>query len=292
MKHKYFVVVLLLVVAFAGGIYFKNDLLKLQKQFQTTPTFEKIKEGLTDLQVMQKQIITPPPLKKFVSGVNADRVSLTIDGIISQTNIQRAKYGFMALKANTKLNVAAETKLNDMFNKQYFEHLSPNGTGPGELADGAGYKYIMVGENLALGIFENDQKLVDAWMESPGHRENILRSGYKEMGAAAGKGLYKGEIVWMAVQEFGRPLSDCPAPNENIKLSIDALKMQTQALSVQIETMAAELEQKRTGHDRDYNDRVGEYNAIVANYNAILEELKQKIGVYNAQVNAFNACTQ
>ena len=61
-----------------------------------------------------------------------------------------------ALKENEKLDQAALAKANDMFLKQYFEHVSPTGVGPGDLAQNYGYDYIIVGENLILGNFSSE----------------------------------------------------------------------------------------------------------------------------------------
>src|SRR6185369_15716694 len=118
--------------------------------------------------------------------------------------------GLPALKENALLDKAAKKKLDDMFAQQYFEHINPQGKGPSDLAKSVGYDYIAIGENLALGNFKNDAELVQAWMDSPGHRANILNKQYTEIGVAVGQGTYEGKKTWLAVQEFGRPTSSCP----------------------------------------------------------------------------------
>ena len=61
-----------------------------------------------------------------------------------------------------------------------------------------------------------------AWMNSPGHRANILNPHFQEIGVAVGKGMYEGHETWIAVQSFGMPLSACPASDANLKIKIDA----------------------------------------------------------------------
>jgi len=124
-----------------------------------------------------------------------------------------------------------DLQLDDIFEKQYFAHISPEGLGPSDLAEKSGYEYIMIAENLALGNFKDDNTLVNAWMDSPGHRANILNNRYTEIGVAVGKGFFsesnennKEEIateVWIAVQEFGLPLSSCPKPEESLLNTIE-----------------------------------------------------------------------
>jgi uncharacterized protein YkwD len=92
-----------------------------------------------------------------------------------------------------------------MFENQYFAHESPTGEKVSDLAKKFGYDFLLIGENLAMGNFSSDEDLVLAWMESPGHRENILNEKYQEIGVAVKKGIFEGKEVWIAVQHFGLP---------------------------------------------------------------------------------------
>ena len=108
-------------------------------------------------------------------------------GIISLTNIERKKVGLSELIKDPLLSKAAEIKLQDMFQKQYFQHVSPSGDSVSDVKTKTGYEYIVVGENLALGVFAGDAQVVAAWMASPGHK-NILDSRYQEIGLAVRTG--------------------------------------------------------------------------------------------------------
>ncbi|MCX6721540.1 MAG: CAP domain-containing protein [Candidatus Staskawiczbacteria bacterium] len=125
------------------------------------------------------------------------------DRIIYETNVQRVKNGLPSLTKNEILNQMAEAKAKDMFAKQYFDHVSPDGYGLEDLARDYGYKYVEVGENLLEGNFNDEKQILNDWMNSPEHRHNILNEKFTEMGAAVIKGKYEGRTVWMAVQEFG-----------------------------------------------------------------------------------------
>lgn len=131
-------------------------------------------------------------------------IAILIADVISETNNQRRANGLGSLVENKKLNNAADFKMRDMFARQYFDHYGPNGTsGAAELVIKFGYQYSWVGENLALGDFRNANDLVSAWMNSPGHRANILNSVYREIGIATGYDVFQGRRTIIAVQIFG-----------------------------------------------------------------------------------------
>lgn len=236
-------------------------------------------------------VVAPGPLRVAQGGsVTSSSQTLTKEGVFLYTNSARAQNGSLsALLYNTTLEQSAQLKLADMFAKQYFEHVSPIGVGPSELAKTVGYAYVVVGENLALGNFESNAKLVDAWMASPGHRANILNVQYQEIGIAIGKGMYEGREVWLAVQSFGKPLSSCPTINTATKTTIDNNNSQIAFLKIELDTKKALLE-STSPHNPSYNVVVGEYNALVPTYNALVEATRVLIAQYNAEVQAFNAC--
>lgn len=130
---------------------------------------------------------------------------LTREKVIYFTNAARSGNGLHELKENSLLNAVAEERAKDMFEKQYFEHISPTGENDADVARRIGYRYKMIGENIAKGWYLNDKKLVDGWMQSHGHRKNILNSGFDEIGVAVVKGKFEGNEVIIGVQIFGLP---------------------------------------------------------------------------------------
>ncbi len=217
---------------------------------------------------------------------------LTRDGVINETNHQREINGQLPLRMNEKLNLAAKAKLDDMFRQQYFEHESPDGKNPADVISAAGYEFLVVGENLALGNYENDVVLVEAWMNSPGHRANIVDGKFNEIGVAVGKGMYEGKEVWMAVQEFGTPLSNCPSPQGTLKAQIDNNRLQISALEAELATKKEALDSNRYQTRSEYNRAVDEYNELARRLNSLVELTKDLVNEYNHQVNSFNVCLE
>lgn len=102
-------------------------------------------------------------------------------GLLSSTNNERTQNGLSSLSLNNQLTLAAQAKANDMVARNYWSHNTPDGQEPWVFMVNAGYQYLAAGENLAYG-FTNSEDTVIGWMNSPGHRANILNSNYQEVG--------------------------------------------------------------------------------------------------------------
>lgn len=117
--------------------------------------------------------------------------------ILAAMNRERAAYGLGPLRLNETLSLAATDRIDDMFAKRYFAHVSPDGIQPFTWARKRGYRYSLIGENLAVGY--SGTSVVDGWMRSPGHRENILQRSFDEVGLAIADGApqrgYRGPTV-------------------------------------------------------------------------------------------------
>jgi uncharacterized protein YkwD len=275
-----------LVASLSAVLIFRNDLLGIYEKFSVKlPELEQEINAVA--KEAQKKILTPQPL---IFGGAAKNSSLTKQGVIEWTNSQRANYGLPPLKENFNLDSSAAFKTGDMFANQYFAHDSPSGEGVGDLAKSAGYSFLTIGENLAMGNFESDESLVQAWMDSPGHRENILNTSYKEIGVSVKKGVYQGKTIWMAVQHFGRPLSDCNGPDKLLRQKIDSNKEQISTLQSSLEILKTELRNIKPS-DRDlYTEKAAQYNNLVDQYNSLVYETRSLVDEYNKQVNSFNDC--
>ena len=234
------------------------------------------------IQIQVAEPATPPPLKLQVKESVVLSGNITAEQIVAATNRQRAERGLTPLRANALLASAAVLKVEDMFLLQYFAHESPRtGEGAADLAGRVGYKYILIGENLALGnTFETAEDIVTGWMNSPGHRANILKSGYQEIGVVSKKAVYEGTEVWMAVQEFGTPQSACIAPDANLKKSLADLDDRMDGVSDELAARKAEVDQ----------DNVSAYNALVDTFNQLVEEQKRDAAKYNDEVREYNGC--
>lgn len=120
------------------------------------------------------------------------------------TNDERAQNGEQILTLSATLAHAAQMKADDMAAHQYFAHTSPTGVEPWYWFKQAGYSFIYAGENLAIDFNDSDQ-VVDAWMHSPRHRENILKQEYTDIGIGVAQGMYEGHSTLYVVQFFGTP---------------------------------------------------------------------------------------
>lgn len=129
-----------------------------------------------------------------------------VDQLLSLTNQKRLEAGLSPLNLNAVLAQAAIGKANDMFAKGYWAHNSPDGKTPWDFINGVGYIYTVAGENLAKN-FSNSGGIVDAWMNSPTHRDNILRDQYQDIGFAVVNGVLNGEETTLVVQMFGKPVA-------------------------------------------------------------------------------------
>jgi len=241
---------------------------------------------------IERAVSLPNPLVRS-GGENG---ALTPTGILSWTNTSRVREGVTLLLAkNTVLNEVARLRLKDMFDKQYFEHISPTGIGASDIAEEIGYGYLSIGENIALGNFSDDEDIVTAWMNSPGHRANILNTRFTELGVAVGKGVYQGKTVWIGVQIFGRPLSLCLGPSTDLRAWIDRNRALIEDLDSRLRILSAELERMRDEkplQEKKYNAVVEEYNILVNEINPLSQATEKMVEEYNSQVRVFNACAQ
>lgn len=129
------------------------------------------------------------------------------DEVIRLTNEKRAQNGLAPVTSNSLLSQAAQAKGADMLNKGYWAHVSPDGVQPWQFFINAGYKYRYAGENLARD-FSNPSSAVDAWMNSPSHKENMLNPKYKDIGVAVVEGKLSGVETTIIVQFFGATFTD------------------------------------------------------------------------------------
>jgi len=135
-------------------------------------------------------------LPKVVPGVLGYASDISVKDLLTYTNMKRKEAGFSELRLNSSLTSAAYQKAEDMFKDQYWAHISPAGTEPWDFILGQNYDYIYAGENLAKN-FKNSKDVVEAWMKSSSHRENLLSPNYDEIGFAVVNGVMEGyETLW------------------------------------------------------------------------------------------------
>lgn len=130
---------------------------------------------------------------------------ITPENVVALMNVYRADAGLPPLHVSDKLNAAATDRMHDMEDGGWWSHHSPEGTSPFVWLTVRDYDYVFAAENLAAG-FETARLLVQTWIESPGHRANILGAQYSECGVAIIDGSTKGPAMGKSIVVlFARP---------------------------------------------------------------------------------------
>lgn len=114
--------------------------------------------------------------------------------VLDLVNQERIKRGLNKLTLDTKLSNVANIKSQDMVNKNYFDHNSPTYGSPFDMMKKFGINYKSAGENIAQGQ-KTPQEVMNAWMNSKGHRENILNPNFTKLGVGVAKDNNKG-LYW------------------------------------------------------------------------------------------------
>ncbi|MBQ8300991.1 MAG: hypothetical protein IJX57_03410 [Clostridia bacterium] len=120
--------------------------------------------------------------------------------ILELTNAEREKNGLDPLEWDDSLAELAQSHCNDMIEREYFAHNTPDGKTPFDRMREAGILYWSAGENIAAGQY-SPEAAFEAWMNSEGHKKNILNKDFEHMGVSVVKGGKYG-IYW--AQEFAR----------------------------------------------------------------------------------------
>ena len=134
--------------------------------------------------------------------------------IVDLTNGEREDQTLGILTRNTTLDEAASLKAQHMADGEYFSHYSPEGVSPWYWFGEVSYNFVHAGENLAIH-FTDSSEVVDAWMDSPTHRANILSGNYTEIGVGTAVGTYEGFNTIYVVQLFGTPAAQASVAGES-----------------------------------------------------------------------------
>ncbi|MEV8592949.1 CAP domain-containing protein [Streptomyces sp. NPDC052012] len=141
-----------------------------------------------------------PPASSAPSSPSAPKPSATASGAVARVvelvNAERSKAGCSAVKVNSALTKAAQDHSEDMAATGTMSHTGSDGSSPEQRITRAGYSWSAYGENVAYG-YSTPEQVMQGWMNSPGHRENILNCSFKEIGV----GLAQPGSYW--TQDFG-----------------------------------------------------------------------------------------
>lgn len=162
------------------------------------------------------------------------------------TNDARADSNLERVEINDKLTLAAQAKAEDMAERGYFSHNSPEGVVPWHWLDEAKYKYQYAGENLAVN-FTDSQKVVEAWQNSPTHNSNLISPHYTETGIGIATGVYQGREAVFVVQFFALPekrVADTKLPS-----SVSKKTEATTSSSLNLTVLGAETQVEPTTYE-------------------------------------------
>ena len=168
--------------------------------------------GLLVLKIIVIAFIIYFPKTDFFAVINSQN-------LVNLINQERTAKNLSSLEINTKLNQAASLKAQNMIENNYFDHTSPSGISPWYWFSQAGYNFVWAGENLAMHFTDTDA-VFDAWMASPGHRDNILSPNFKDIGVAVATGQIDGRQTTVSVLAFGSPAVAQPKTSPVAKTNI------------------------------------------------------------------------
>lgn len=190
--------------------------------------------AIAGLAILFQVTISHPRVGGLVLGYASN---IKVEDVITSTNQKRLQNGVGEVKVDADLTAAAQAKAADMFSKNYWAHVSPTGTQPWFFITQAKYSYLVAGENLARD-FNDSGAVVEAWMNSPTHKENLLNPAYKDIGIAVVNGKLGGVSTTLVVQMFGTRLSSPQRANrvQGVVGEVEAIENRpTIALPVKIE---------------------------------------------------------
>lgn len=164
----------------------------------------KYQVGLSEIISLNPQVKNPASIYpgQKLTIPNIDAVKNQEDQVIKLVNAERTKRGLMPLKANWQLSRVARYKSQDMINKAYFNHNSPTYGSPFNMMENFGVRFSAAGENIAMGQ-RTPSEVMNGWMNSAGHRANILSPSYTQIGVGLARNK-NGVSYW--TQMFIKPM--------------------------------------------------------------------------------------
>lgn len=197
MKRKILLVTLIMLLIMGSTLAYAAPLTHTVKSGDSMWKIAvKYQVGISELIQANPQIKNPNliyPGQKLTIPEFKDVKALENE-VIRLVNIERSNRGLELLKANWQLSRVARYKSADMRDKNYFSHTSPTYGSPFKMMEDFGLRFSSAGENIAMGQ-KTPKEVMNAWMNSPGHRSNILSPSFSEIGVGVAKDKH-GRIWW------------------------------------------------------------------------------------------------
>lgn len=210
MKQLYKLVIFLVLV---GGVFYAIDYFDIHIQEFDPTLLERVEERKEKAGAIRNE--EPRGERETFEG--------TVQDVVALANEARRAQGVNELSINASLMESAMLKAEDMKEKDYFDHITPEGLDISYFVNAAGYNFSTIGENLAEGYF-SAQSVHEAWMNSEGHRENMLSSDYEEIGVAVLEIEKEGNKSFLSVQHFGTKLKRIEQTTEIVTICDKKIK--------------------------------------------------------------------
>jgi uncharacterized protein YkwD len=306
---------LLILIIFGVFVYIYKPLVvrqlfsKVQSIYETLPAvlfgqrFNFIEQELVPIDTEEKIIEesevvnskSTQPKKSYVMESYTQYREITKENILVIINEERNKNKLRSLRLDHELGLSAQKKADEMLEKGYFSHQTPDGKDFTYFIDYGGYEFIRVSENLARGDFVTSRDVVLAWMNSPTHKSNIFDGTMIDTGIGIVLGMYKGKEQYMVVQHFGRPRGACPLIDRSLEPDIKIMTAQGKVLYTEIRQTQEKIDTILSS-DPSILERESaktmekELEVKISEYNAVVDTLQELTTKYNTQVKAFNDC--
>ena len=201
MKKRFLSSLILCFVLSTGAVHAQSSTYTVVSGDTMWKIAVKNQVGISELISANPQIANPAMIipGQKISIPNID-VKTMENQVIKLVNQARVNAGLQPFTANWELSRVARYKSQDMANKGYFNHTSPTYGSPFTMMQNFGIKFTAAGENIAMGQ-RTAQEVMNSWMNSPGHRGNILNPSFNQIGVGLAKNS-NGTCYW--TQQFIR----------------------------------------------------------------------------------------
>ncbi len=201
MKKRFLSSLILCFVLSTGAVHAQSSTYTVVSGDTMWKIAVKNQVGISELISANPQIANPAMIipGQKISIPNID-VKTMENQVIKLVNQARVNAGLQPFTANWELSRVARYKSQDMANKGYFDHTSPTYGSPFTMMQNFGIKFTAAGENIAMGQ-RTAQEVMNSWMNSPGHRGNILNPSFNQIGVGLAKNS-NGMCYW--TQQFIR----------------------------------------------------------------------------------------
>lgn len=157
---------------------------------------EKYQVGASEILSVNPQITNPDMIypRQIIKIPDLSEIKALEKQVVTLVNSERGKKGLKPLSENWQLSRVARYKSQDMIDKKYFSHTSPTYGSPFDMIKNFGIRYRTSGENIAYGQ-RTPSEVMNSWMNSPGHRQNILSPNYSQIGFGVARSS-SGQLYW------------------------------------------------------------------------------------------------